>query len=565
MASNRSIYNQNHGRGEEVDDQANATQLDLFLSHPEMPPECISQIFRYQLRHCVKFIKQDIRYPFINSKLGGASSSKGSIQTCRAEIKKGPHAHQWSFIIIQVPGIKGVVSSRLPRLNLPYNSLTEMAPVSRGGGGTLIRGAGAGGGSLVIPSEHISNFPFRHTSDGLRPEERADQKVYMDYACLHKAMPPLDQNSLADGASAYLHDLYGEDYSPKEIAHQLTARSRDTLPGCAEGEFAHWVQGFGAKAIKSLIFGVGNHDLTFHPITGDFIYARDQVFGTRNNLLRDMINHFPNESKLIQYSAADRTFIVPTCLFFNSDADHCLAQAGISDSLYYELTPGDLGELLRRSHQDVVVVRSSDYQRLSPEHVKFSLQCSNIYLQSSEYAFMSQRQFHQLIPQVETKYVYWEKSDKIPIPIKTLSPVFEILISVLRSCSQADNNHYNFSGIFGRDPILSLALKNNDKVVCPETEGDVVRRINSYVYHQSRPMAFYYPLVFCEYPESPKPSGSQKLDNAILDLILQPGLTRSSGGVVIVLHILSWGVIHYSFDETGNRIVRLVKPLSSSS
>lgn len=106
-------------------------------------------------------------------------------------------------------------------------------------------------------------------------------------------------------------------------------------------------------------------------------------------------------------------------------------------------------------------------------------------------------------------------------------PVTELQWVVQQECHRMNNNWFNYEGLDGQDPIVSVDLRLNNHSRFEPREAKYFRTIEPLEHHTNVPDKHIYTYAFGLDSEKQQPSGTtnfSRIDNACLDLQLQAGL-----------------------------------------
>jgi hypothetical protein len=124
--------------------------------------------------------------------------------------------------------------------------------------------------------------------------------------------------------------------------------------------------------------------------------------------------------------------------------------------------------------------------------------------------------------------------------------MIELIWAVRRQKSEACNQHFNYAGKFGLDPIKFVHLRLNNLPRFTAKEGRYFRLVQPYQHHSLIPRSYIYCYSFALHPEKAQPSGSanfSRIDNVELVLDLQDQLSDET--VTIIVFGRNWNVFRY--------------------
>ncbi len=150
-----------------------------------------------------------------------------------------------------------------------------------------------------------------------------------------------------------------------------------------------------------------------------------------------------------------------------------------------------------------------------------------------------------MITQVQC-YNICVKTSQVRLQLNFNHPTIELIWAVRRQCQDQANNHFNYSGKFGRDPVKAVSLRFNNLPRFSGKEGRYFRLVQPYQHHSLIPDAFIYVYSFAINPEDPQPSGSvnlSRIDNTELLLDLQDELCDEN--TCIIVFGRNWNIFRY--------------------
>ena len=170
-----------------------------------------------------------------------------------------------------------------------------------------------------------------------------------------------------------------------------------------------------------------------------------------------------------------------------------------------------------------------------------------VYLDIEERDRFATGSFEQLISQVQN-YVITTKSCQVRMNLNFNHPIIEMIWAVRRKCQENCNNHFNYAGKWGRDPVKYVHLRLNNLARFSGREGRYFRLVQPWQFHTNIPDSFTYCFSFALHPEDAQPSGSanfSRIDNVEFVLDLQDALSEEE--VTVLVFARNWNV--YRFRE----------------
>jgi hypothetical protein len=230
---------------------------------------------------------------------------------------------------------------------------------------------------------------------------------------------------------------------------------------------------------------------------------------------------------------------VPLPFYFTRHSGNALPLVALQfHSIQINVTLTRLQNLIQVSEPDVVVVKcingASTGSVITSNDVGATLDTTYIYLDIEERDMFAVGSFNQLITQVQ-QFATTSSSSLITAQLNFNHPTLELIWAVQRTCTAAMNNTFDYSGAYGRDPILNCQLTLNG-LVRFSREAQYFRMVQPWQHHTNIPNGFIYVYSFAVFPEDVHPSGSlnfSRIDNANFQANLQPEIANSSNSIVI--------------------------------
>lgn len=324
----------------------------------------------------------------------------------------------------------------------------------------------------------------------------------------------------------------------------------DTCTGLVR-PWCHYTNAIGQFVIKKacLVIGGAQNDILFN----DFLFMWEELTGQPGKRLTEMIGKRYTRAQLVEDSKEDRRLYVPLPWWYTYTSGNALSLIslqfhGVQIMICFE----DLRKCIQVSDCDVVVVKCSTCMPITQNDLGARLETVYIYLDVEERDRFATGSFEQLIQQHQQFYGQFT-TPQIRVQLQFNFPVIELIWAVRRAGHEACNNHFNYSGKWGKDPIKSVDLYLNNQPRFSQREGRYFRLVQPYQFHTNIPEAYVYCYSFALHPEDAQPSGScnfSRIDNCVLTLHLQDGL--GSEPVTVIVFAVSWQVFRYRQGLGGN-------------
>lgn len=331
--------------------------------------------------------------------------------------------------------------------------------------------------------------------------------------------------------------------SVQEDDTQLILDDIDTCTGL-DGPWCHWVNAIGQFLIKRACVVVGGQ--LIDTLYNDFLYMWEELTGQPGKRLTEMIGKRYTRAQLVADSMQNRRLYVPLPWWFTYTSGQALSLVslqfhGVQIFVCFET----LVRCVQVSAADVIVVKINDCQPLNNNDLQARLETVFIYLDVEERDRFATGSFEQLIQQHQQFNAQFS-SCSIRMQLNFNYPVIELIWAVRRQCQSICNNHFNYSGKWGQDPIQFVHLRLNNQSRFSGREARYFRLVQPWQFHTDIPDSYVYCYSFAIHPEDAQPSGSanfSRIDTVDLIFDLQSALSTES--VDAIVFATSWQVFRY--------------------
>lgn len=326
----------------------------------------------------------------------------------------------------------------------------------------------------------------------------------------------------------------------------------------ATDAWAHWTQGIGMHLVNECKLLVGGQQIDI--IDSDTLYMWEELSGVAGKRLEEMVGKRETRIQLIQDSLRDRYLYVPLPWWFTRNAGNSLPLVALQfHSVQLQMDIADLRTCIVTSKREMTVegVTTSYVPLIKNKNTNAAIQNQDLQTRvESEYVFLSQDErnyfvkskFEQLISVHQITEETFTTSKQHTRAIQFNHPMLEVMFRVRREKNKACNNHFNYSGMHGQDPLEYVSLKFNgmDRVV--KREASWFRTVQPYQHHSSIPRSYTYCFSFAQHPELSEPSGSanfSKIDNIEFQLEFQQELADAQEQVSFKCVGRNWNLFRY--------------------
>jgi hypothetical protein len=319
----------------------------------------------------------------------------------------------------------------------------------------------------------------------------------------------------------------------------------DTCTGL-QRPWAHWTNAIGQFLVKRACLVIGGQ--VIDTMFNDYLFMWEELAGRPGARLTEMIGKRFTRAQLVADSMEDRRLYVPLPFFYTKTSGNALPLVSLQfHSVQLHVCFEDLARSVQVSDCDVLVLKCKDCQPLNCNDLHARVDTTYVYLDVAERDRFAVGSFEQLIDQVQC-YAITTKSCQVRMQLNFNHPVIELLWVVRRRCQDQCNNHFNYSGKWGKDPIRFVHLRFNNLPRFTGREARYFRLVQPYQFHTNIPDSFVYVYSFALHPEDAQPSGSvnfSRIDNVEFIFDLQEALSDEE--VTIIVFGRNWNVFRLTF------------------
>jgi hypothetical protein len=313
-----------------------------------------------------------------------------------------------------------------------------------------------------------------------------------------------------------------------------------------KNEWAHYVNDIGQFLVQEAKFHIGGSEVD--KLYSDYLFCWEELSGRSGRRLIEMVGKRFSRADLICDSKKQRVLYVPLPWYFTMHSGQALSLASLQfHSIQMSVTFAPLNKCVVASNSDVDVLKVGSTDKLQSTDLMAGLETTYIFLDVQERDKFSTSSYEVLVTQVQ-RYT-WEMQSSTPsLTLPFNHPVIELIWFVRQKQKKIENNHFNYSGIEGGDPMLTASLLLNNQTRFSEKPGHYFRTVVPYERHSNIPESFIYNYSFALHPEDPSPSGTcnfSRIDNVNLRLELTDELGTSAAPVEVVVFARSFNVLRF--------------------
>lgn len=310
--------------------------------------------------------------------------------------------------------------------------------------------------------------------------------------------------------------------------------------------WCNYVNAIGQYLIRRCCLVIGGQ--VIDTVFNDYLYMWEELSGRPGARLTEMVGKRYTRTQLIADSLENRRLYVPIPFFYTQTSGNALPLVSLQfHGVQIHVCFADLQQCVQVSSCDVLVVKCRDCQPLSAQDMNARLDTTYVYLDVAERDRFAVGSFEQLITQLQS-YGLCTKSCQIRLQLNFNHPVIELIWAVRRKCQSQCNNHFNYSGRWGRDPLQAVHLRFNNLPRFTGREARYFRLVQPYQFHTDIPDAFVYCYSFALHPEDPQPSGSvnfSRIDNVEMIMEIQEALVEKGDELQVIVFAKNWNIFRY--------------------
>lgn len=337
-------------------------------------------------------------------------------------------------------------------------------------------------------------------------------------------------------------DLTGADLNDPCDADAVAVPDPAALPWVA------WTNAVGQWLVRKASIVIGGQQID--NVYSDYLFMWEELSGKPGKRLAEMIGKESSFTDLIHNSQYDRRLYIPLPFWFTQVSGNALPVVALQfHGIQLYISFADLPSCVQTSADKPQVLKKASKQVLTDNDLRAAIETTYVYLDIEERDRLSMGSFEQLITQVQS-YNITSNSPQIRLGLNFNHPVIELIWGIKRTCQSAVNNHFNYAGTAGEDPIKAVSLKLNNLPRFSPKEGRYFRLVQPYQTHTNIPSTYVYSYSFALHPEDAQPSGScnfSRIDNIELTFEMQDsvGGNVGSGDVQVIVFARNWNVVRY--------------------
>lgn len=319
-----------------------------------------------------------------------------------------------------------------------------------------------------------------------------------------------------------------------------------------EPPYAHYVNAIGQFVAERTAVVIGGQ--VIDTMYNDYLFMWEELAGQPGKRLTEMIGKRATIAQLVSDSHFTRTLYVPLPFWFTYNTGNSLALVSLQFHTVQIIT--QVARLTRCIQISPVaagdevpcVLTCPGGTPIQDTDIQINFEGLYVYLDRAERDRFAASSFEQLMNAVQRLSMPFTANATAHMNLNFNHPVIELIWAIRRQCQAQKNNHFNFAGMYNRDPIESVQLILNGNDRFSRREGRYFRLVTPYQYHTLIPENFIYCFPFATEPEKMQPTGScnfSRIDNAEFVFALQDYLSSNNEQVEAIVFARNWQIFKY--------------------
>lgn len=314
---------------------------------------------------------------------------------------------------------------------------------------------------------------------------------------------------------------------------------------CGPSHWAHWTNNIGHYIIDKATLVIGGSPID--TLYGDLLNMYEELQGKSGRKLTEMTGKRYSRMQLVCSSREPQSLWIPLPFWFCANSGTALPLCSLQfHGVQLQVSFSALKNCIVTSAPNVVVKNSETMDVLKPMDLSACVESCYVYLDTQERESFASNAFEALIIQNQV-FTTRSTSSQVTIPLQFNHPVTELIFAVRRQCQAKANNHFNYSGVGGREPIKHVSLLLNNQPRFSQKHAQYFRLVQPWQHHSQIPESHVYNFSFALHPEdTTSPSGScnfSRIDNVTLKLALQEELGKED--IEVIVYARNWNLIRY--------------------
>ena len=299
----------------------------------------------------------------------------------------------------------------------------------------------------------------------------------------------------------------------------------------SDNAYAHYCNAPGLAVLDQVHLSIGGQ--TWDKLYSHSMFFDEELEGQPGKRFGEMVGKRADRADLIVDSAETRKLYVPLDFWFAADDGDALPLASLIFSgahFWFKFLP--LNQMIVQSGANVRVTNASTGLEMTNNDLKVSVDVTYVYLVHEDRMNFALGRFSQLIKQHQHESFKTSNGSQIQAHLTFNHPVIELVFAVRRACNANLNNHFNFSGVDGMDPVRTVSLHLNGLPYMQDVDGTYLRMAVPFRCHRNIPNGFIYNISYSPDAGARGVRGSinhSQLESQVLTINLQPALSGEAG------------------------------------
>jgi len=280
-------------------------------------------------------------------------------------------------------------------------------------------------------------------------------------------------------------------------------------------------------------------------VTTDTLFFLQELYTKSGHRagLNAMLGIYDSRRELIAATRMNKRYIVPIPFAYGRSIKQVLAYTNLQrQGIKFTFTLARLESLLVVSHPNLNIFLSETGAVFGTRSIRVAI--DQTFLETSEHErrkFKNAEYDRVVVYNDEKKYRIC--NGEISVPIEDAHPMDEMIFAVRRKCNELQNNHLNYSGIYGMEPIEHISFGLGTNMLYNMKYPQYFRQITPFMHHTNIPQYFIYCITFSVDPENPLQRSNTmhaaQVEKAHLDIKLQSGLEHEEVTLILLKRLVN--------------------------
>lgn len=308
----------------------------------------------------------------------------------------------------------------------------------------------------------------------------------------------------------------------------------------SDSSYCYWTEALGFYLCEEVDLEIGG--AIVDSLWSELLFAMEELMGRAGRRLTETVGRtLRSPVQLMKASRSAQVLYVPLPWYFTRHPSLAFPLVAASyHQMKIKIKAPTLSSCIIKSSANVDVYNFNTGNKIGMDNshndVGISLECTYVHLEAAERDALTGNASTQLIighqrQEFNGPSITGTGSNERTVDLNFNFPIIELYFMFRRSSNQLLADHFNFSGLMGKDPISEASLLFNNTPRVTTKPAIWWRCVQALQFHSSVPLSHVYSYSFSLAPEDPvTPSGSanfSRLDSVKLKYRLQTDAFRA--------------------------------------